>query len=391
MLNAIDHRSFTVPLNPQLISNRASENSSVLTRKVNFFGNLLRDTLFYPLSKYQSNARQDEKDYRLLQNEEVYYKRFWTRQEPFDLNLENADLIREKYVVKDQPVVISDENGKKIISMCRVIESKECPPEGVFNAFLIPGNLSKLNNNLMPFYDLLVAHSKQENPFPLRVFIFGHYEMLMETGSGLSLPYHPPTLDATGEVLKRTIECLKEKFGKIDLIRGHSLGCIALSALLKRSGPELLPTMLYFDRGPTSLYEASKNYWFGGLLNLIGKCSGLAFHIDHEIKSFFKRCNKLDALNVQKSGCLITGAEEDFVFPGKSNLISSTILDKLQKRIKFAKWVFNPPAQQVHTRAHHDWRPMYFNKSYLTSSSGNVEMLPTENLAQAVLRVVSDT
>lgn len=387
-MNAIDHKNFSVPLNPQLISNRASESCSELTKKINVFGSLLRDTLFYPLSRYLTDARKDDRNYQLLQNEEAYYKRFWTRQEPLDLNLENADLIREKYVVKDQPVVVSHENGKKIISVCRVIESKECE-EGVFNLLLIPGNLSKLNNNIMPFYDLLVAHSKQENLFPLRIFIFGHYEMLIETESGQSFPYQPPTLDATGEVLKRTIECLKEKFGKIDLIRGHSLGCIALSALLKRSGPELLPTMLYFDRGPTSLYEASKNYWFGALLNLIGKCSGLAFHVDYEIKSFFKRCNQLDSLNVQKSGCLVTGAEEDCVFPGKSNLISSTILDKLQKKIKFAKWVFNPPGQQVHTRAHHDWRPMCFNKSYLTSSSGNVEMLPTENLAQALLRLVS--
>lgn len=240
----------------------------------------------------------------------------------------------------------------------------------------------------MPFYDFLVAHSKQADPSPLRFFVFGHYEMLTENVAGDHESYKPPSLDASGEVLKRTIEALQDKFGKFDLITGHSLGCIALASLLKRSGPELLPATLHFDRGPSSIDEASRNYPLSGLLNLIAHKSGLSIHIDQEIKSFFKRCHKSEPASLQNSCCLITGVEEDTVFPGRSNLVSSNRLDKLHKKIKFAKWVFNPPGQMSHTRAHHSWRLMNFNKSYLTASSGNVEMLPSENLAHNILRLV---
>jgi hypothetical protein len=389
MISNFAQTTFAVPTNPILISKNIHEGCSELTKKVNPLGAFLRDTLFYPLHRFQEAAGQAGKDYQLLQQGETYYNRFWTAQEPFDLNLENADFIRQNYVVKDQPVIISLYNGKKITSLCRIIETKNCPQDNVFNAVLVPGNLSKLNNNLMPFYDFLVSHSKSENPSPMRLMIFGHYEMSIEA-DGKTFPYKPPTLDAAGEVLKRTIEALQNKFGKINFFYGHSLGCIILSSLLKRSGPELLPALLHFDRGPSSLNETSQNYWFGWLLNLIGKYSGLAFNINKEIKKFFKRSYEIEPLKVQKSGCLISGVEEDFYFPGKSNLAINNTLHKLQRmKVALSRLMFFPPLQMGHSRAFHGWRLMQFNKSYVTaasSSSENTAMLPNENLAQMALR-----
>ena len=113
----------------------------------------------------------------------------------------------------------------------------------------------------------------------------------------------------------------------------------------------------------------------------------MTIYVDREIKSFFKRCSQADPVNLQKSTCIITGVEEDSVYPGPAGLVTSSCLEGLQKQLKFNKWIFNPPEQINHPRAHHNWRLMHFNKSYLTSSNGNVEMLSRENLAQAILRL----
>lgn len=378
----------TIRRNPPLVSKRARESCSELGRKISIFGKLIRDIIYYPLYRFLDTKRVENKISQKLENEEEYYNRFWTGKEPKDLNLECADIIRQMYVVYDQPVIVLAENGKKITSVCRVIESKDCPKEGIFNAFLIPGSLSTLNNNLFAFYDFLVAHSKQEKGSHARFFIFGYYEMSIEIESSQSsATYKPPTLEASGEVLKRTLEALQEEFGKFNLVFAHSAGCITLASLLKRSGSELLPTMLHFDRGPSSLYEVSRHYWFGGLLYAIAKRNGLVIHVDQEIKNFFNRCSKEDSINLQKCTCMVTGVEEDFVYPGQAGLATSNCLDDFQIKIQLTKWVFNPPEQINHSRAHHNWRLVCFNKSYMTSSKGSVEMLPEENLAQAILRL----
>ncbi|MFA6915382.1 MAG: hypothetical protein WC222_03225 [Parachlamydiales bacterium] len=376
-----------------LVSSRAQENCHELEKRVNILGKLIRDIIYYPLYWFRDKGAKNNgnKNSKKLAHEEAYYKRFWTGQEPQDLNLEYADIIRERYVIYDQPVIILAKNGKKITTVCRVIETKECPKEGVFNALLLPGSLSTLDNNLFIFYDFLVAHASQENSSPGRFFIFGHYEMTIEAESKSSTVYKPSSFEACGKALKRTLETLQEHFGKFNLIFAQSAGCFTLAALLKCSGPELLPTMLHFDRGPSSIYEASRHYWFGKLLYVIAKLSGLTFYVDREITSFFNRCAVADYLNLQKSTCIITGVEEDSVYPGPAGLVSSSCLDGFQKKLKFTKWVFNPPAQINHPRAHHNWRLMCFNKSYLTYTNGNIEMLSKENLAQAILRLAQIT
>ena len=383
---------FIIRSSPTLIYQKAHESYPELTVKINFLGRILRDVLFYPLNSCLGmNAKKNEKLYKSLQTEIGFYTKFWKGNEPTDLNLKSSELIRKNYIVYDQPVVVSLEGGKKITASCRIVESKDCPPENVFNALVVPGNLSTHNSNLIGFYDFLVAHSKQEKASPVRFFVFGHYEMQLEDTPHRKIPYIPPTLDAAGEILKRTIITLEEKYGKLNLIHGHSLGCITIASMLKKSGPELLPALFHFDRGPSSIHEASKTYWFGWVLDAITRWSGLAIHIDEEIRHYFKLCKKADQLKLQKSGCIITGVENDFVFPNKANLATCENLNKLQKRMRFAKWVFNPPSQMSHSRAHHAWRLMNFNKSYLTSSAGNVEMHSQENLAQTILRLAQKT
>ncbi|MCB1135298.1 MAG: hypothetical protein KDK78_03415 [Chlamydiia bacterium] len=325
---------------------------------------------------------------RSLRYEEEYYRRFWSGTEPKDLNLQEADRIRETYLVRDQPVVVLSTGSYKITTYCRVLEPTEYQGGALKNVLIFPGSLSKLNNNLFSFYDFLLAETRLKGNPSYRFFIFGHYEMLEETNYRETVPYKPPSWAALGEVLKRMVAGLQSKWGKLDLISAHSAGCIAAATLLKRSGPELLPVTLHFDRGPSSMYECSRHYWLGKLLYGIVYASGLDINVDQEIQYFVSRCNTVEFTQSKPSHCLITGVEQDCVYPGTASLVSSPRLDGSTKgNIAMSLWMFNPPHQISHPREHHGWRLGNLNNSYQTLSSGCLQMQTTENLAEAILRI----
>lgn len=373
--------NWKIPTSPPLISKRSSEIAPELLQEINFLGKLIRDIVYYPLYWFTTkNKRISQK----LLHEEEYYSRFWLNIEPRDLNLENADIIKQNYVVRDQPVVIYEDENKKITSLCRVIESKDQSTHDWVNVLIIPGSLSTLSNNIFSFYDFLLTHSKQQRKPPIRLVIFGQYEMTVETTSKKTI-YKPASFDALGEVLIRTLESLNDRHGKFDIIYAHSAGCKALASLLKRSREDVLPTLLHFDRGASSMYAASKNYYFGKFLYLIAKYSGLSLNIDEEIIKYFSKCKEIN-ITLKESVCLITGVEEDYIYPAQSNLARSNF-ERLPKELKFACWMFNPPEQINHSRAHHNWRLTHLNKSYLSSFQGNLEMLQNENLIESIFRL----
>lgn len=378
--NIID---FSVKSNAPLFSPNYKENSPEFEKEIGFFGKLIRDYIYYPF--YQLDKGKNDKNLKMLAYEESYYRNFWMGTEPKDLNLVGADLIRNEYTVYDQPVIIFDVNGNRITNVCRIIESKNCPKEA-FNTLLLPGSLSTLDNNLFAFYDLLAAHSKLNKNLPARFIVWGYYELTISTGSNTPKIFKPANFDAIGEIIKRTLQALRNHFGQFDLISAHSAGCFHLASLLKRSGPELLPSMLHFDRGPFSIYNVSRHYWCGGLLYAITKRNEMTIDVSKEIQSFFDRCFSQNFANAQKSTCLITGVLEDYVYPDSAGLASSDCLEGYEKQLKCAKWIFNPPAQIVHPRAHHNLRLSFLNKNYL-SSVGNIDMLATENLSEALIRL----
>lgn len=379
-INIADN-DWSIQSSAPLISQRSRESAPELVQEINIPGMLIRDIVYYPLYWF---TQENKKAYKKLLHEKEYYYRFWSDKEPKDLNLENSEIIKQNYIVRDQPIVVYENENKKITTVCRIIESKDHFTKECINAFIIPGSLSTLDNNIFSFYDLLLTHSKQQNQLPIRLVIFGQYETTLETASKKTT-YKPASFDALGEVLKRTLESLSEQYGKFDIMYAHSAGCKALASLLKRSDVEILPTLLHFDRGASSMYAASRNYFFGNILYSIAKYSGLALDIDQEIINFFSRCSKA-GIDLKESTCLITGVEEDFVYPATSNLARSNF-DRMPKELKFACWMFNPPEQINHSRAHHNWRLIHLNKSYLSSFQGNIEMLQKENLAESILRL----
>jgi hypothetical protein len=375
---SISNKNFFISTSPPIVSKRSNEIAPELTKKINIFGSLIRDILYYPLYWFTKDKKISEK---LLLEEEYYYK-FWSNKEPRDINLENENIIRQNYIIRDQPVIVYEDERKKITSSCRILESKDLPTKEFINVLIIPGSLTTLNNNIFSFYDFLLTHSKQQKKLPIRLVIFGLYETTLETTLEKTC-YKPASFDALGEILKRTLEALNDQYGKFDTIYAHSAGCKALASLLKRSGEEILPTLLHFDRGASSIYAASGNYFFGKIFYIIAKNSGLALNIDEEIIKYFSRCCKT---KMKETTCLITGVEEDYVYPAKSNLARSNF-DKIPKELNFACWMFNPPEQINHSRAHHNWRLIHLNKSYLSSFQGNVEMLPKENLTESIFRL----
>lgn len=372
---------WSIQSSPPLISKRSRESNPALVKKINFLGMLIRDIVYYPLYWF---TQENKEVHKKLLHEKEYYYRFWLDKEPRDLNLENSETIKQNYIIRDQPIIVYQNENKKITTVCRIIESKDHFARECVNALIIPGSLSTLDNNIFSFYDFLLTHSKQENRLPIRLVIFGHYETTLETVSEKKT-YKPASFDALGEVLKRTFESLVDQYGQFNVIYAHSAGCKALASLLKRSGPEILPALLHFDRGASSMYAASHNYTFGKFLYLIAKYSGLALDIDKEIIDYFSRCHKMD-VDLKKSTCLITGVEKDYAYPAKSNLATSNF-DKIPKELKFACWMFNPPEQISHSRAHHNWRLIHLNKCYLSSLQGNIEMLRNENLADTIFRL----
>lgn len=379
-INVVDH-GWSIQSSVPLVAKRSREIAPELVYKINLLGMLIRDIVYYPLYWF---TQENKEAYKKLLHEKEYYYRFWSGKDPIDLNLENSEIIRQNYIVRDQPIVVYDDENNKIKTICRIIESKNHSTNKCLNVFIIPGSLSTLDNNIFSFYDFLLAHIKQHGKHPIRLVIFGQYETTLETTSE-KITYKPASFDALGEVLKRTLEPLVNQYGKFDVMYAHSAGCKALASLLKLSGPEILPTLLHFDRGASSMYAASQNYYFGKILYLIAEYSGLALDIDEEIIKYFSRCSKMNT-DLKKSTCLITGVEEDFVYPAKSNLARSNF-DRIPKELNFACLMFNPPAQIIHSRAQHNWRLINLNKSYLTSFQGNLEMLKNENLAESILRL----
>lgn len=379
-INIADN-GFSIQSSVPLVSQRSRESDPALVQKINILGMLIRDIVYYPLYWFM---QENKEVYKKILYEKEYYCRFWSDKEPRDLNLENAEIIKQNYIVRDQPVILYQNENEKITAICRIIESRDHFTKECINALIIPGSLSTLDNNIFSFYDFLLAHSKQQNKLPIRLVIFGQYETTLEGVSEKTI-YKPASFDALGEVLKRTLESLVDHYGKFDIMYAHSAGCKGLASLLKRSGSEILPTLLHFDRGASSMYAASDNYYFGKVLYLIAKYSGLALDTDEEIIKYFSKCSKMN-VDLKDSTCLITGVEEDFIYPAKSNLARSNF-DRMPKELNFACWMFNPPEQINHSRAHHNWRLIHLNKSYLSSFQGNVEMLQKENLADSILRL----
>ncbi len=125
------------------------------------------------------------------------------------------------------------------------------------------------------------------------------------------------------------------------------------SALKQVEDPKLLPKHLCLDRGPTSIWEASKKYFLGlgRVIYVLSRAGRWASDIEQDVADFYNKWKETPSL-------LVTGVMQDYHFSGGANLC----LGKQIKAIKdVAVLVFNPPRQIIHERAHHSVRPDLLN------------------------------
>lgn len=335
----------------------------------NAIGSVVRNAFFFPLkwSPIANNQAVREQ----LQIEENYYRDFWDPTKLLDPSLNLHAEIRENFAPpEDRMFPIQLKDGRTVEMTCRIIQTRE-GGDNFYNFAQVPGIYTTNSNNIGTTHPYLAAYlnsHKEAESLPPARFI-----MISEN----NLNFKPATLDEAGFVLLETLKALRTEFGEIDQLVAHSLGNVFLANALKQADdPKLLPKHICLDRGPTSIWEASKKYFLGmgRLIYLLVKCGGWASDIEQDLTDF---CQKWE----ERPSLLITGVIQDHHFSDGANLCLG---EKIKKIDDIEVLVFNPPIQLVHEGAHHNLRPDFFNPRYLATDSGF--MKPLENLPEAIIR-----
>jgi hypothetical protein len=335
----------------------------------NAIGSVVRNAFFFPLKWSFIANMQSVRDQ--LQIEETYYRDFWDPSKSLDPHLKDHAKIREKFAPpEDRVFPIQLKDGRTAEITCRIIQTKE-GGENFYNFVQVPGIYTTISNNIGATYPYLAAYlsaEKDGQSLPPARFI-----ILSEN----NLNFKPANLDEAGFVLLETLKALQEEFGDIDQLVAHSLGNVFLAKALKQADdPKLLPKYICLDRGPTSIWEASKKYFcgLGRLIYLLAKFGGWASDIEQDLTDF---CQKWE----EKPSLLITGVIQDHYFSDGANLCLG---EKIKKIEEIDVLVFNPPRQIINEKAHHNLSPDFFNPRYLVTESDFMESL--ENLPEAIIR-----
>lgn len=332
-------------------------------------GSIVRDVFFFPLKwSVIANMQSVQNQLRI---EEAYARDFWDVSKPLDPNLKDHAKIRERFdPPEDRVFPIQLKDGKIAEITCRIIQTKG-EGENFYNFVQVPGIYTTISNNIGATHSYLTAYlnaEKEGQPLPSARFIIV---------SENNLNFKPETLDEAGLVLLETLKALRVEFGDIDQLVAHSLGNVFLaSALRQTDDPKVLPKHICLDRGPTSIWEISKKYFWGmgRLIYLLAKVGGWVSDIEQDVFDF---CQKWE----EKPSLLITGVIQDHHFSGGANLCLGEKINGIQD---IDVLVFDPPRQIIHETAHHNLRPDFFNSRYLVGESDF--MKSSENLPEAIIR-----
>lgn len=332
-------------------------------------GAVIRDGFFFPL-KCPLIANLQYVQHQ-LHIEQAYCRDFWDPSKPLDPNFRDQAKIRDQFEPPvDRPFSIVLKSGKTAQITCRIMETKTKGPS-FYNFIQVPGIHSTIDNNVGAIAPYLLAYlnaKTEEKPLPPARFI-----VISEN----NFNFKPADVEEAGSALLETLRVLREEYGEIDQLVAHSLGNIfSASALKQIDDPKLIPKHICLDRGPSSIKETSKKYFFGlgRLMYFLAEFGGWGPDIEKDVVDF---CEKW------KSGfsLTVTGVELDHYFSGRANLCLGERIKKI-KNVEIL--VFNPPLQIIHEHGHHNWGPNFFNKAYLTAHSSFIN--DTENLSDAIIR-----
>ena len=333
----------------------------------NAIGSFIRDAFFFPLKCSLIANVKAVRDQ--MQIEENYDRDFWDPAKPLDLNFKDQASIRELFSPpEDRVIPIRLKSGKSVEITCRIIETK-AQGEPFYNFAQISGIYGTISNNIAATYPYLSAYlNAGQDPLPPARFI---------SISENNLNFKPATIDEAGEVILGTLSALNKEFGQMDQLVANSLGNVFLANALKQvEDPQILPKHICLDRGPSSIREVSKKYFWGlgRLIYFLAEFGRWGSELERDIVQF---CHKWE----ERPSLLITGVKQDHHFSGNANLCLG---EKIKKVEGVEILVFDPPRQIVHQMAHHNLRPDYLNSCYLVEESEYIKS--SETLPAAILR-----
>ncbi len=336
----------------------------------NAIGSIVRDPFFFPLKWSVIAEAQATKD--RLKIEEEYNRDFWDPSKPLDPNLASYAHVREFFSPpEDRTFSIRLKDGTVAEITCRVVQTKY-QGDNCYNFVHIPGMTSTISNNLgtLPYLSAYLKTQEGDgNPPPP-----GRFIIISEN----NLSIKPRDLEEAGFIMQETLKALHQEFGSIDQAVAHSLGVIFLAKALKLAEElSYLPRHICLDRGPTSIYEASKKYFCGLWIYLLAKSGGWASALEEDISYFCKKWKHRPSL-------LITGVIPDHHFSGSANLCLGEEMIKLKNQGDVDVVIFDPPRQLIHENAFHSCWPDFFNSRYLKSPSTFIK--ESENLPEAIVR-----
>ena len=305
-----------------------------------FIGGYIRDNFFWALNSLTSEAQRN-----MLQEETAFFRDFWDRSVPFSPRWPERREIIDTFTKKETSLDVN--TSQRITVDCCSIEVEGVDMrEPHYNFVVAMGNLSNIRNNIAGVYPFIKAYlaKRREDPTipPARFILISQYDLKQGRTS-----YKPETIDQAGQILGSTLSSLHEKYGPIHQLVGHSLGAIVMGAALKHINRSHLPRNIYFDRGPSSIYEASKNKLGGSILYQLARVSGWDIDLGKEISEFCGSHPELPSI-------VISGVKKDHHFPGSAALTQSPRITRLATESTLDVVEFDFPGQDVHEMAQHN-------------------------------------
>lgn len=365
--NTISHRA---PITCQVSD---SEKTHIL-HQASRVGSFIRKNFFFPFNP-QKRAKEELSS----------AQQFWETSRP-DLEYPKKEAIRKHFDRYEQSIEF--EGGIKL--KCIVFESKGCQKKGVkvLNHLILQGNTSTLDNNwegAYPFFHSYMEHKeKDKNLPPARFIMWNQYDnKIVKPGTTKEEMYLPGSMDEWTFLTKKLIESFTHKYGKFQLMAAHSLGTIPMVGQLKhwteKEFKDFFPGTVFLAKGPSSLYEASKNVPFefgcypfgwvfilGAIMYFLAKATGWTLELDQTLVDFFNKLPQTADIKkkLNNTNLIISEVKHDYYFPKKASLAASEKLDQI-KGSNLYRVSFNPPLNRSTRKGQHSYNPRLLQRSYV--------------------------
>ncbi len=352
---------------------------------------LIRNKFFTPLFQKLS-----QKQITVLENEKKFCNDFWNPTAPIHPEIPYHEAIRNHFNCKLENIEV-DIEGTKVTVTCLVIESKkeefQNQMDDCYNFIHLVGNLSTIDNEIMGTYPYLASYmehleeARDKTP-PARFIIMSQYNTTYNDEQ--KTVYKPDSIHRAGFISAEVIKTIQNRYGTINQVVGHSLGCIVLASSLNylQQGCDPLPKNILFDRGPSSIYQLSqrilgKTFYVASLFFSLRAVQNWLPNLGQQINSFI---DGLTRSQKKIPEIVVAGSPKDHLFPKESNLCLSPFIQDLYKKKQITLLAFSPPNQCIPKSLIHMAGNHLFTKNHLTKDLKDQNFLEKETLAKTIIR-----